>query len=561
MRMSVARLASRKAAIVAATLFAATISLQTYIFAADGGSTTNRGSPSAGTIVAAPTASTPPATAPAAHVPATGPVATPPLNSGNISVPVPSEGTVTTSGSKSKAPHARTKAKKVVHKKHKVVVGTASFIGQIAASEVNVRSGPRLAYYPVGQLTRGQLVKVVGTVNSWDRIAAPAGTRCYIARQFVRLSADGTTGHVSADYVYLRAASPLTPASHYAVVGLVRRGTHVSITGSTKEFYVIRPPHGTDFYVAGQFVKPAPANSTYITSQISMPPGFKGPGLPTNLPNASAVAVAPATTATAANSGATAGTNSANNMQVVPVPSAGGNSSNTPATSETAAGAGGAGGLIPVIPGVGKAVSVKASVPIPSVKINTNAYAEFSALNRKAQKEFRKPVLQRKLKPLLADYQNLARQPNLPPSVKQGTAEWIKEVKKGIEIQALASTAANTPAINKVIAPYQQKWEQSQNAVNEAVAHAPYLAKGILKTSTAIHDYALVSPVTGRVVAYLNPTSKIDISKLLGSYVGVKGVVEGKTGITVRVIDVYTATMLPVPRAADQTPPGEPSVP
>lgn len=554
MRTFVSRIVRGKAAIAVATIFAATASFQASVsLAADSASPTAPASTQP--AAAMPAASTGAPAAASSQPATTAPVANPPLTSGSVTVPVPSSGLPSGSKtSKKKAAH-----KKAV-KKHHAMVKTASFIGQINASQVNVRSGPKLAYYPVGQLTHGQLVKVVGTVNSWDRIAAPAGTRCYISRQFVHLSADGSTGRVSADYVYLRAASPLTPASHYAVVGLIRRGTHVSITGASKDFYVIRPPHGTDFYVSAQFIAPAPADATYITPQISMPAGFKGPGLPTTIPAPEGTALSgsgnsapPPTTAATGGGG-----------QVVPIPATGINSANGgPATApEQGSVAAGGGGIIPVIPGVGKATPANPTPTVGTpVKLNTSAYAAFSQLNRKTQREFRKPVLQRKLIPLLADYQKLATQPNLPPSVKQGSAEWIKEIKNGIKVQELAKAAANTPAISNVIAPYQQKWEQSQDQVNSAVAHAPYLAKGILKTSDAIHDYALVDPATGRVVAYLKPASKIDIAKLLGSYIGVKGIVDGKTGVFIRLIDVYTATMLPMPRPAGHTPAGNPQVP
>ena len=551
MRTIVARLAGTNIALAAAMVFAAT-AIPTVPVRADSSSPAADSQPAPAT--AAPSgnaAATAPASQPAASAPATapstGPAISAPLSSGSVSVPVPS------GGSHSHKVLSRKKSlRKTAGKKHPAAVNNTSFIGQVNASQVNVRSGPRLAYYPVGQLTRGDLVKVVGTVNSWDRIAAPAGTRCYISRQFVQISATGDTGHVSADYVYLRAASPLTPHSHYAVVGLVRRGTHVSITGQTKSFYIIRPPHGTDFYVASQFITPAPATATYITPRISMPAGFKGPGLASSQPTGNGM-VAASTGAGGQAAPSTAPSGNGGNGQVIPIPSGG---TPAPAAGQTSSG----GGIIPIIPGVGKASPATAPAAAP-VKYDTNAYTAFSRLNRATQKEFRKPVLQRQLAPLLKKYKALAAEPNLPPSVKQGTAEWIKEINNGIQVQKLAESAEKTPAIGSEIAPYQQKWEQSQHEVNQAVTHAPYLAKGILKTSDAIHDYALVSPSTGRVVAYLKPASKIDISKLLGSYIGVKGVVDGKTGVMVRLIDVYTATLLPLPRPAGHNPAGGPTVP
>ncbi len=105
-----------------------------------------------------------------------------------------------------------------------------------------------------------------------------------------------------------------------------------------------------------------------------------------------------------------------------------------------------------------------------------------------------------------------------------------------------------------VLAPYQQKWKQSQQELARVQAKAPYIAYGILKTSTVLKDYALMDPVTGRVVAYLKPEAQINIVKLLGSYIGVKGEVVSRTGVVVRVIKVTSATMFPEPSAASAGP-------
>jgi hypothetical protein len=403
------------------------------------------------------------------------------------------------------------------------------FVGVVNATDVNVRSGPGLAYYPVGQLTRGDLVRVVGTVRSWYRIAAPVGTRCYIASQYIKLAPGGAKGRVSADFVNLRAASALAPASHYAVVGLVRRGEHVSITGQSGKFLIIRPPHGTTFYIAARFIRPAAAGSVYVTARIKMPAGFHGPGLATRLASSAGTGGASAVTTQPVAAAQVAAT-----QAVVPLPSSGvSTSSGVPAPTSRPA-------VIPVIPGL--------VAPAPQVSYNQSAYTAFSRLNHKIQLEFRKPLLQeRHLASLLKGYQNLLKRPQLPPSVRRGSVARIQLLKKELAIQKLVESAAKAPPIKQVIAPYQQQWKKSQEEIAKAYENAPYLAKGVLKTSQAVRDYALVDPATGRVIAYLVPNGKIAISKLLGSYIGVKGEVISKTGMTVKVIQVVSATLLPPP--------------
>ncbi len=280
----------------------------------------------AGSVVVVGSVQVPAATT----APSTEPASTPASRSVNVPIPSPSPSLQATTrpSRKSSATSSRALSKK-------------PFVGVVNATDVNVRSGPGLAYYPVGQLTRGDLVRVVGTVRSWYRIAAPVGTRCYIASQYIKLAPGGAKGRVSADFVNLRAASALAPASHYAVVGLVRRGEHVSITGQSGKFLIIRPPHGTTFYIAARFIRPAAAGSVYVTARIKMPAGFHGPGLATRLASSAGTGGASAVTTQPVAAAQVAAT-----QAVVPLPSSGvSTSSGVPAPTSRPA-------VIPVIPGL-----------------------------------------------------------------------------------------------------------------------------------------------------------------------------------------------------------------
>lgn len=516
--------------IVMSTGFAFAMAFATAICAAaqPGTPTTTASGTAAATVpvTAAPAAA--PTSAPAS-APATAPASAPAVT---VPVPVPPSGPATTG-----------KVKKTA-KKSKISV--TQFVGQINATHVNIRSGPGLSYYAIGQLARGDLIKVTGERNGWYRFAAPAGARCYIARQFVKLGADGSTGTVTGSFVNVRAASALTPASNYAVVDLLNTGSTVSVTGQTPKYDIIRAPKGTGFYVLARFVSPAPAGSTYVTPQLTMPAGFKGAGLPTGSTPAaiastatpSAGAGVPATTASvntvgaglsapvppiAANSGTTGG--------VVPAPV----SPTMPAAATS-----------PATPA--NAVTMPGGLPAP-VKFSADAFSTYSHLTRQMQAQFNKPIMQRQLQPLLTGFENLMKKPHLPHSVIDGSNARIKLLKKQIAIQEIVAASQKQKPLTAVLAPYQQQWEQSQKELAQAEAKAPYIAYGILKTSTVLKKYALMDPTTGRVVAYLEPSSKIDISKLLGSYIGVKGEVVSNTGVVVHVIKVTAATMFSQPPA------------
>ncbi|HTV48711.1 MAG TPA: SH3 domain-containing protein [Phycisphaerae bacterium] len=386
-----------------------------------------------------------------------------------------------------------------------------SFVGQISATNVNVRSGPSEAYYAVGQLDQGDLVQVMGTKNGWYRIAPPEGTKAYIARQFVKLSEDGTTGVVTGDFVNVRAASPITPESNFAIIAVEREGTELDVSGQTDQYYIIDPPANAGFYIISQFVKPAPAGVTYIAPQIKLPPGV----------NPEIATVTPPTTAPATT------------QEGIPIPPAPGQTNNPPATQTAIQ-------VPPMQP-------VPTPVPVPAKNYNSEAYTTYAQLNNQAEEEWKKPLLQRNLDPLLEGYQDLLAQPNLPPSVQEGSKARLDAIKNAIAIQNIYKANQQTPPINQVIAPYQQQWQASQDELQKAMETAPFLAKGILKASDSTGNYALIDPDTGRVAAYVEPSTSIDLSKLVGSYIGVKGDIVNQTGTVINVIDAESATLLPNP--------------
>jgi len=376
--------------------------------------------------------------------------------------------------------------------------GVNSFIGQISATHVNVRSGPSEVYYTVGQLDQGDLVQVSGEKDGWYRITPPEGTKAYIAKQFVKPGADGTTGTISGDFVNVRAASPLTPATNFAIIAVVRHGTQVDISGQTDQYYIIDPPENAGFYITSEFVKPAPAGVTYIAPQIKLPENVS--------PMLGSASTQPAST-----------------QEGIVIPGSSEQPTNPP-TTQTA---------------------VEVPPLQPATNYNAEAYTTYAQLNNQAQQEWKKPLPDRDLDPLLQGYQDLLAQPDLPPSVQQGSQARLTAIKNAIAIQNIYKSNQTTTPIDQVVAPYQQQWQQSQAELAQAIENAPFLAQGILKTSDTTGNYALIDPNTGRVVAYVQPSTSIDLTKLLGSYIGVKGDVVDQTGTFVNVISAQSATLLP----------------
>lgn len=424
------------------------------------------------------------------------------------------------------ASHAR------AHKASGSSASSTAFIGEVSASNVNVRSGPGLRYYVVGQLTKGNLVNVVKTTKGWDVISAPAGARCYVAKQYVKLNASGKRGTITSHFVNLRAASALTPTSDYAVVGIARRGQRVSVVGQSGLFTIIRAPMHTHFYIYASFVKPAPANSTYISPQLQMPPGFNGVAIAGLVPSS----VGGTTVLTGGNSSAATG----GNAPSVAVPAPGGG-----AQTATAPAAGGSATASPASGATPAPIGAAALKPVSTY--NPKVYEKFSNLNKALLVQFKKPLLQRKLGKLKIEFNTLLREKNVPASISSATKLRIKEIDRMMAIQSLAATPTADSPVTATIAPYQQQWEQSKKILEKSIATAPFVAKGLLETSHTTHQYALLNPYNGRVVAYVQPPKDMDLSKLIGSYVGIKGLVVSKTGAFICVIKPNSATLLPNP--------------
>lgn len=496
---------------LAALLISAGLALPS--FAADSGASnatpTATASPAAPAQppAAAPNNSAPPtvvvpAISPTANAPATPAPATSPNDT--INIPVPSSG-----HPKSHRPAAA------------VLPAVHPFTGEINASHVNIRSGPSINYYPVGQLSRHDLVSVLGTRRGWYAIAAPHGTRCYIARQFVKPNVDGTVGRVTGDYINVRAASVLAPHADFAIVNMLRSGATVHIVGSTSSFYVIKAPPGTRVYVLSKFVAKAAADAQYARPTLVMPAGVSGGQFAAAQPGAAGGGVINMPLSGAAGT----------TTPVVGAAVPGAATATAPATqvavSATGAGAG-AGSLTPAV--------------------NPSLFTQYDQLAQATQKEFDKKLGHENLAPLAVQAKALLAQAGLPASMKKDTTELLAAVNSRMAVQALYKANQTQPSIQQQVQPYQEKWSQSQQQINDIMAREPYVAMGVLRHSSALRSkYALVNPTTDRVTAYVDKTTQIDISKLLGEYIGVKGDFVGKTGTIVPLIKVTTATLMPSP--------------
>ncbi len=88
----------------------------------------------------------------------------------------------------------------------------------VAASSVRVRSGPGIGYRPVGSLSKGYQVQVLGSKGDWLQIAPPASCTVWISRKYV------SGGSVAPAVATPASAAP--PAASGAVPAPPVRVTH-----------------------------------------------------------------------------------------------------------------------------------------------------------------------------------------------------------------------------------------------------------------------------------------------------------------------------------------------
>jgi uncharacterized protein YgiM (DUF1202 family) len=469
---------------------------------------------SAAAFAAAPAPGTPsitlPATAPAA-VPATAPAPV------IVTLPPATSAPAATTPAPIPLPASSTAAE--------LPAVTQPFVASITGDKVYVRSGADQKYYEIGQLVKGDLVYIIGTSKGWYQILPPNGSFCMISKEFVELdpAATGTTtsatGTIKGDYVNVHAGTAINKdRDPYAIVAPpLRKGTHVKILGSSQSYYEIAPPDKTAFFVSGQFVKAT--TTDYKVPQLKLPSGAAGPtGItveaPTTMPTVSVVLLQNTGTNTTAQTTAATNPSDSSNPALA---------ANNPPT------------LPPLV---------------PAVIFSETATARFNEVNARYQSESKKAPADQNLDGFLKDFKDILAMENISPSVKAGTEADLTAIDRTLTVQRLVQeqTAAQD-STKKQSDALREQYESAEKAIAAAREAGPYSAEGRLQTSTIVTGkYALVNPQTGRVVAYVDPsTAAVDVGTLIGKYVGVRGITKRMEGSDINVIQVSNATLMPEP--------------
>lgn len=367
-----------------------------------------------------------------------------------------------------------------------VETGKHQFIGEINASGVFVRSGPRDDAYPTEKLDKGTKVTVVGIkFNNWLKIIPPEGSFAYVPQVHVLKRGDGSVGRASRDLIAY-AGSSLNPMK-IAPMAKVGEGEDVQILGVQDEYFKVKPPEGSYLYVHKQFVDPVRVvpNPTEQSTPQPDEPIVRRSG------------------------------------------------SDSHGAQAAASGEG------PTTRGSEQFAEAPASQPAESRSIVAfeKLEGEFTASNDK-------PITEQPLPELLSGYQNLMKDESLPPSMRRIADVRVSTLKVRSEARdeflAVRDAQAKMRDRQKSLVAEREEIEEriKQNDITF------YTVVGTLRTSSLQRGtemlYRITDPATGRTVAYLRSNDS-KYAGLLGQFIGVKGTLSTDTALNMKVVEPTAA--------------------
>jgi len=153
---------------------------------------------------------------------------------------------------------------------------SARYVGVVDGTNVYVRHNASMAAYPCTKVSRPQRVTVVGARDGWLMILPPPGVFSVISKEYVKANADGTSGVVTGDRVWVRAGGDLRQTNFTGLQKQLNTGDKVKILGEIDTWYKIVPPEGARFFISDRYVK---------RLEPEAPAAVRTPREPANKPN------------------------------------------------------------------------------------------------------------------------------------------------------------------------------------------------------------------------------------------------------------------------------------
>lgn len=380
---------------------------------------------------------------------------------------------------------------------------------EVSANDVYVRSGASLNHYTICKLNAGDRVTVVGEKGKWHEILPPEGTFSLISGDFVD-TADDKSGVINGNNVRVRAGSHLN-THKYTVQRLLSMGAEVTILGRNADGFVrIAPPEGATLWMSGEFLAPISYGAA-TQRKVEAPEGQS-----TDKPQSAALLADTATV-----------------------------SSERPPVSKARKTSRGRGPMLAALP-------------------STRERDTLALIDNEVEIELAKSLLDRQVEPFLLRYQALVDQEDDPFAQRYAQ----------IRIDQLTTMTEIAGTVRKVRTLSEQTDVRRHEFLAERTAHrkaevpkpSGIDARGELRLSALYPEsriprrYRLVdtSSAAERTIGYVDipVDAELDVSALLGRYVGVRASQKRLLAGAVNPIPIYLAQEL-VPLDSDVEGTGE----
>jgi hypothetical protein len=129
--------------------------------------------------------------------------------------------------------------------------------GEVTGTNVYVRSGAGVNWYPTTKLNTGDRVLVLEEESGWYKIVPPRNMFSYIDVSRAERQPGRNVGTVTQNDVGVRAGSLLSNRKS-ATQMCLNKGAKVDIIGEVDGFYKIVPPHGAGLFISKRYVTQVP---------------------------------------------------------------------------------------------------------------------------------------------------------------------------------------------------------------------------------------------------------------------------------------------------------------
>ena len=378
--------------------------------------------------------------------------------------------------------------------------------GEVTGSNVYVRSGGSLNHYEICKLNAGDRVTITGERDGWYEIRPPDGVFSLISGDYVD-TADDRNGVVNGDNVRVRAGSLLNDRK-YTIQTKLSKGTEVSIVGRNPDgFLRIVPPPGVTLWISSDYVTRVPEGRVPAEPTMTAETITDRAAVPPDAPPA----------------------------EVQPRPAA-----------------------------ASKAGSASLLAALPP----TRERRELLRIDAETDAELAKPVLERRLEPLIERYRK-ASVGEEDEFAKRYAAARIEQLERLGEV---AETLRRVGELNEQTEAQRREFIRTRAAMPDVPVPTPSEldAQGELRVSALYppgsprERYRLVDASTppGRTIAYVDipAGSELNAREYVGRYVGVRAAQKRLQPGGVNPIPIFVARELvllePAGATADEAGPG-----